>query len=40
MYTYTHKYFQEFKYKNKYEIFEFNPWYFESEKSLLEKFLN
>ncbi len=39
MYTYTHKYFQEFKYKNKYEIFKFNPWYFESEKSLLEKFL-
>ena len=39
-YTYKHKYFKEFKYKNKYEIFNFNPWYFESEKELLDKFLN
>ena len=30
---------EEIEYKNKYEIFKFNPWYFESEKSLLEKFL-
>ena len=28
------------KYKNKYELFRFEPWYFDTEKNLLEKFLN
>lgn len=31
---------KECKYKNWYEIYHFNPWYFDSEKNLLETFLH